>query len=81
MHRGGDAARLRRRAYDVALASETPCYLHSEIDRQLAVGTVGILLPIDKNVMAVRAKTFMRAHKVPNFVQRAAENLRESQIA
>jgi hypothetical protein len=46
MQRGGDATRLRRRASDVAC--ETPCYLHSEIDRQLAVGTVGILLPIDK---------------------------------
>ena len=55
-------------AYHLALACETPRYLHSEIDRQLAVGTVEILLPTDKNVMAVRTKAFMGAHKVPNFV-------------
>jgi hypothetical protein len=57
--------RLRRSAFDVALSCETPSYLHSEFDRQLAVGTIGILLPIDKNVTAVRAKALMRAHQSP----------------
>jgi hypothetical protein len=50
VQRGGDAAHLRRRAFDVALFCETPSYLYSEFDRQLAVGTVGILLPIDKTL-------------------------------
>jgi hypothetical protein len=45
MQRGGDAARLCRLHITSALACESPRYLYSDIDRQLAVGTAGILLP------------------------------------